>query len=484
MVYILATTISTYLISRIISNIQIKQADYFKNNKGTIDKEDLKKYKANMKSQQKRWMATCLLINFGILAVLKYTDFSISNINFVIHLFNPEREFSYLNLAIPLGISFYTFQSMGYLIDIYREKYSYEKNIFKFGLFISYFPQLIQGPISRFDDLKKTMFEEHSYNQRSISLGFQRVLWGFFKKLVIADRLLVAVKTIVGSPDEYTGVYVLLGMLFYGIELYTDFSGGIDITIGISEMLGINLKENFNRPFFSKSIAEYWRRWHITLGTWFKDYMFYPISISKPVLKLAKKSRERFGNSFGKRVPVYISTIVIWFTTGIWHGAAWNFAVWGLLNAVIILASHECTPLYTRFHTKFHVEHTFSFRLFQVARTFWLMAFLRTFDLYRGVGTTFKMYGSVFGDFNVSELFNGGLLNLGLSVADYIIIVLSVTVLVTVSLLQRSGGVRERLMKKPVAVRYCTNFVLFLSILIFGAYGVGYNASQFIYSQF
>lgn len=483
-IYILATTVTTYLISRKINNIQENQSNHLKENKELHSKEQNKEYKAKMKSLQKKWLVLCLVFNFGILVVLKYTDFSIANINSIIRLVNPEREFSYLKFAIPLGISFYTFQSMGYLIDIYRERHKYESNIFKLALFISFFPQLIQGPISRFNDLKQTLFERHSYKQENITFGIQRILWGFFKKLVIADRLLVAVSTIVGEPDTYTGLYVVVGMLFYAIELYADFSGGIDITLGIAQVLGIRLNENFNRPYFSKSIAEYWRRWHITLGTWFKDYMFYPISVSKPVLSLAKKARKRFGNAVGKRVPVYIATIIIWFTTGFWHGAAWNFVVWGLLNALVILVSHECTPLYARFHARFNISHTFLYRLFQITRTFWLMSFLRTLDCYRGVGTTFRMYGSIFGNFNVSEILQGGLLKLGLSVHDYIIIILATAAMVTISLIQRSGGVRERLAKKPLTVRYCTNFALFLAILIFGAYGVGYNASQFIYSQF
>lgn len=484
LVYIFATTVSTYLISKIINNLQIKQAEYLERNKDIISRAEKKEYKEKAKSIQKRWIALCLLINFGILGVLKYIDFSIGNINTLIHLFKPEFGFSYLKLAIPLGISFYTFQSMGYLIDVYRGKYRYEKNILRLALFISYFPQLIQGPISRFDHLKSTLFGEHKFDKKNISFGFQRVLWGYFKKLVIADRLLVAVSTIVGEPQEYTGIYVVIGMFFYAIQLYTDFSGGIDITIGISEMLGIRLKENFLRPFFSKSIAEYWRRWHISLGTWFKDYMFYPISVSKPVINLSRKCRSTFGIAFGKRVPIYVSSVLIWFTTGIWHGSTWNFAVWGLLNAVVILASHELTPLYNRFHSKYNVKNRFSFRLFRVIRTFWLIAFLRTLDCYPGVGNTFTMIGTIFTKSKLYGLFNGSLLEFGLELSDYFVLIIALVVLLSVSLLQRKHNIREVLLQKPTSVRYCLYFILFLSIVVFGAYGEGYEASQFIYSQF
>lgn len=477
--YILFTTVSTYLISRKLNSLKEKQEGYLKERKDSFTREEKKEYKARMKTRRFRWLLLCLFLNFGILAVLKYTDFAISNINMI---FN--QELSFFQFVLPLGISFYTFQTMGYIIDIYRDKYPSERNIGKLALFISFFPQLIQGPISRFDDLKETMFLAHRFDPKNISFGITRILWGYFKKLVIADRLLIAVNTIIGDPGKYRGAYVLLGMFFYAVELYSDFTGGIDITIGIAEVLGIRVKENFIRPYFSKSIVEYWRRWHISLGSWFKEYLFYPISVCKPMLNLSKASRSRFGENIGKRIPVYIATIVVWFTTGFWHGGSWNFIVWGLGNGVIILISQECGPLYKKFHDRCHVEHTFYYRLFQVIRTFWLMSFLRTFDCYRDVSTTLRMYGSIFTDLNIREVISGGFMGLGLHLYDYTVLFLSVLTVLTVSLIQRRGSVRAKLAAKPVLVRYTVYFILFFSILIFGAYGIGYDASQFIYSQF
>ncbi|HHU74886.1 MAG TPA: MBOAT family protein [Clostridiales bacterium] len=482
--YILLTTISTYLVSRQINRLQERQSDYIKENKESLTREERKAYKASIKKKQKGWLVLCLLLNFGILAVLKYADFVIANINSLLGIFQEGAGLPFFRFALPLGISFYTFQTMGYIIDVYRGTYPYEKNIGKLALFVSFFPQLIQGPISRFDHLKESLFAEHSFDIKKVSFGLQRILWGYFKKLVVADRLLIAVNTIVRNPEEYQGMYVLLGMFFYAIELYADFTGGIDITIGVAQVMGIRVAENFQRPYFSKSITEYWRRWHITLGTWFKDYMFYPISVSKPMLHLSKFSRKHFGDAIGKRVPVYISTIVVWFTTGIWHGAAWNFIVWGLLNCLVILISQECNPLYYRFHQRFHVQHTFWYRLFQVGRTFWLMSFLRTLDCYRDVPTTFRMYGSIVTQWNMGELFQGGLFQLGLGISDYIVLIFSVILLLKISLDQRTGSIREKLAKKPMVLRYLAYFILFLSIIIFGAYGVGYDSSQFIYSQF
>lgn len=307
---------------------------------------------------------------------------------------------------------------------------------------------------------------------------------GIFQKLVIADRILVGVNTIIRNPDTYQGAFVFIGMLFYAYQLYADFTGGIDITIGISQVLGIKIKENFDRPYFSKNIAEYWRRWHITMGTWFKDYLFYPISVYKPMLNFSKYARRTFGDSIGKRLPVYISSIIVWFTTGIWHGASWNFIMWGLTNCFVILVSQELTPFYNWFHSKFNVKDKFLFRSFQVVRTILLMSAIRLFDCYRDVPMTFRMFGSMFTNFNVSDLFNGSLLNLGLSFADYIVLLIGLVILTTVSLIQRKGSVRDRLYKKPAILRYSVYYVLIVSIIVFGAYGVGYDSSQFIYNQF
>lgn len=484
LLYIVLTTISTYVVSRKIGNLHQIKSEYLSQHKKELSREEKKEYKLSIKSKQWKWLLACLFLNFGVLAVLKYTNFAIANINFVSQAVGIGRPLSFWKLALPMGISFYTFQTMGYIIDVYRGKYPAEKNVFKLALFVSFFPQLVQGPISRFDDLSKTLFEQHPYSRRNVSFGIQRIMWGFFKKLVIADRMLVAVNTIIGDPEMYQGVFVLVGMLFYTFELYADFTGGIDITIGIAEVLGIKVKENFNRPYFSKSIVEFWRRWHITMGTWFKEYVFYPISVCKPMLNLSKFSRKRFGDAIGKRIPVYIATITVWFVTGIWHGASWNFIVWGLMNALVIMISQELTPFYTWFHKRFNVKNTFGFHLFQIIRTTLLMSSIRLFDCYRDVSTTFRMFGTMFTKFNINELFDGSLMNLGLKMEDYVVLLIGFIILLTVSLMQRSGSVRCKLAEKPHTVRYLVYYAISISILLLGAYGVGYDASQFIYNQF
>lgn len=482
--FITVTSVTIYGCGLLIGKIGAESKAYVKANKESLTKEEKKTYKAGMKKKQWRVLLVGLFINLGILAIIKYTNFTISNINALRHMFGFTKDFAFVKIIMPMGISFYTFQALGYLIDCYRGTVEPEKNFFKFFLFVSFFPQLVQGPISRFGDLSKTLYGPHKFDMKNIAFGMQRILWGFFKKLVIADRIVIAVNEIVHHPGAYSGAYVFVGMIFYAIELYADFTGGIDITIGIAEALGIKVTENFNRPFFSKNIKEYWNRWHITMGSWFTDYIFYPVTVCKPMLKFSKFSRNHFGEAIGKRLPVYLSSFLVWFATGIWHGASWNFIVWGLGNWVVIMISQELEPFYRRFHGRFNVKDKFLYKLFQVGRTFLLMCSLRTFDCYRDVPLTFKMYGTMFTKWNWNIIGNGALLKLGLTMADYIVIIAGVILLITVSLIQRTGPVREKLLRKPYIVRYILFLMLFVSILVFGAYGTGYDASQFIYNQF
>ena len=483
LIFIFSLTLLTYVVARIIGAMTEKENIYVENNRNTLTKEERKAYRATQKRKRLKVLVIGLVAGFGVLAVIKYTAFVICNVNTVLSLFGSNK-LGIPQLLLPMGISFYTFQSMGYLIDVYRGKAVPEKNLAKYALFISFFPQLIQGPISRFNDLSDQLCAPHSFDIKSITFGLQRVLWGYFKKLVVADRMLIAVKSLIEDPDQYNGVYAFLLIIFYSIEIYADFTGGIDITIGISEMLGIKLEENFKRPFFSKSTKEYWRRWHITMGSWFSDYVFYPLAVSKTMQKLSKKSRERLGNALGKRIPVYLATLITWFLTGLWHGAGWNFIVWGLLNAVIILVSQELSPLYNKFHTKFpKLINTVPYSVFMMVRTFLLMGTIRILDCYRNVSVTFKMIGSIFTTPNWNSLFNGEVFSLGLNIWDYILIFVVCIIMIIVSALNEKKDVRERLWGHPLHSIAIAGGLLFF-ILIFGAYGVGYDANQFIYNQF
>ena len=432
--------------------------------KADWDREQKKAYRSGEKTKRKMAVAIAAIVNVGFLAFVKF----------------PHTQFRFL---MPMGISFYTLMSLGYLFDVYRETQEAEKNLFRYALFVSYFPQLVQGPISRFNELSETLFKEHDFEGKNITFGLYRILWGFFKKLVIADRLAVAVGTISGDFETYHGSYIFLEMFLYTIQLYADFSGGIDVTIGLSEMFGIHVTENFIRPYFSKSLKEYWRRWHITMSTWFRDYLFYPISITPWMQNLSKFLRKKCGERIGKRLPVYLASFIVWAVTGIWHGTTSNFIVWGIINWFILMVSEELEPLYEKFHARFIPASRRGWQAFMVLRTFTMLCFLKLFDCYATAGEVFRAFGSAFSEPNPGEV-GANLFSLGLTPWDYLVAGCGALLMLVVSLLQRRESVRLQLSKKSFALRVAVGMGLFLVTLIFGAYGVGYDASQFIYNRF
>lgn len=483
LIYIAVVTLVSYFTALRLGEMSHRENAYVEAMRGSMSKEERKTYRAAEKRKRRRILGLGLVAGFGILAVIKYTAFAVDNLNSVLYLFGSSA-LTVPRLLLPMGISFYTFQAMGYLIDVYRGKTDAERNPAKYALFVAYFPQLIQGPISRFGELADQLTAPHAPHAEGICRGLMRVLWGYFKKLVVADRMLIAVKALTDKPEEYRGVYALLLILFYSVEIYADFTGGIDITIGLSEALGIRLAENFRHPFFSKSTKEYWRRWHITMGTWFSDYVFYPVSVSAPMQRLSKWGRAHLGTGLGKRLPVYLATLVTWFLTGLWHGAGWNFIVWGLLNAVIILVSQELSPLYERFHAAApRLCASRGYGVFMMTRTFLLMGTVRVLDCYRDVPLTFRMVGSIFTAPNWSVLFDGSVAALGLGAADYVLVALCCVLMVAVSAYGEKRDLRGELTARPAVFCAAASAMVF-AIVIFGAWGVGYDANQFIYNQF
>ncbi len=481
-IYIIVTTVSTYFVGGMMdrADISLKEALAAEG----VQKEEKKALKKKNKSRKKTLLTAALLFNFGILAVLKYGDFVIANVNLIkLNIFHSTDFIGFINPVLPLGISFYTFQSMGYLIDLYYGKYEYEKSFLKTALYVSYFPQIIQGPISRFNELSKTLFTGASWDSLNLKYGLYRIFWGLFKKLVVADRVAVYVTNTIGQYKEVRGVYLLIAIFFYSMQIYGDFSGGIDITIGVSRLFGINVTDNFDRPFFSKSVSEYWNRWHMTLGTWFRDYIFYPMTVSKGMIDLGKKCRKIFGEALGKRVPIYIAMFTVWFTTGLWHGAQWRYIVWGLLNFLIILISTECEGLYGRINALMKWEGTFAQRLFRVVRTFLIMSFLRVFDLSsEGISQALFVIRKALTDISVPAM--DVITGLGLDEKELKAAVIGIVIMFVFDLIQRRGSVTDRVMKAPLPLRWAISAALVIAVVIFGSYGPGYDARTFIYLQF
>ena len=483
--FILTTILTTFFLARIMENHARRDEDYIAAHKADMEKDARKAYKAAGKKKRYRMLIGGLVLNFGILAVLKYTGFAVFTVNDLLGLFT-ESTLTIPHLILPLGISFYTFRSTAYIIDVYRGKAKAAANLGKYALFISFFPAVMQGPICRYNDLAEQLDTPHKAEWDNLSAGLLRVLWGFFKKVVVADTLMTAVKAIVGKPDEFGGMYVLLLIILYSAVIYGDFTGGIDVTIGLSRMLGLRLTENFNRPFSSRSTAEYWNRWHITMGSWFTDYVFYPLSICKSMQRLTKWSRAHLGKAVGMRFPVYLATLVTWFLTGLWHGASWNFIVWGVLNGVVILVSRELEPLYARFRKGVPRLWGSSFwGGFSAVRTFFLMGAIRILDCYRDVPVTARAFASMFTSVNGwSDLFGGSLAErLGLSWAAVAVAALATVLIFFVSRAGKEKPVADRVAARPILwAAACLG--LTLAVLICGSWGIGYDAGEFIYGGF
>ena len=444
---------------------------------GELSSEEKKVFKAGQKKRRRLILAAVLLANIAVLAVVKYVGFAFGIINsFGASLTRPS------DWIVPMGISFYTFQSVGYLVDVYRETVPAEKNLWKFALFVSFFPQLVQGPISRFGDLSKTLYGPHPFRFAVLRRGLERVLWGYFKKMVVADRLAAAVLAITGGQDR--GGYALALLFLYTVQLYADFTGGIDITIGLAEALGITVAENFDRPYLAVSLKDYWRRWHISMCTWFRDYLFYPVSTSRFMRSVTKGTKKVFGDKAGRKVPLYLSSFIVWAATGLWHGANWNFVVWGLSNWAVLMISQELEPAYAAFHKRFSKTNGRAWQVFMIGRTFLLVAAMNLFDCYATLSGTFNAFFSVFSPAAWTGFTPAGLLQLGLSGADFVVAGVGAFLMFAVSLAGARCSVRERLEKKPVALQIALVMLLLFAVLIFGAYGKGYDAGQFIYNQF
>lgn len=375
LVCMLITSVTVYISACAMQRVSDGQKAYFAAN--SLTREE----KAAVRSQSRRRRRACLIaalvVNLGLLCFFKYIHFALAQLNIVAGWLGLAPARGALRFIVPLGISFYTFQSVGYLADVYGGHCRAQTNYFRLLLFISFFPQITQGPISAYESLSETLYAGRTPQEKDLVWGFQRLLWGLMKKMVIANTLAQSTAILFEEFEGYAGIAVLLGAFLYLIQLYADFSGYMDMMCGYCEMLGIRLTENFNRPFFAKSIPEYWRRWHISLGQWFRKYVYYPIGVSAPCLRLAKACRGRLGKHAAGCIPPTIALLVTWFLTGLWHGASWGYIVWGLLNGLFIILSLWLAPLYERVRAALRMEDGSLFwKGFRVLRTFTIAALL------------------------------------------------------------------------------------------------------------
>jgi len=437
--------------------------------------------------RKKGLLAVGLVVNLGILAVLKYSHFFADNLAALVNLFGANLSFELPELLSPLGISFYTLTAVGYLLDCYWGLVEPEKNPLKTALFISYYPALTSGPIMKWREMKDQLFTEHRFSYENLTGGLQRMLWGLFKKLVLSVRLATVVNTVYGDLETYQGLYVWVAAGLFMLQLYTDFSGCMDIILGAGECYGIRAPENFRQPFFSRSVQEFWQRWHITLGGWLKEYILYPVLRSRLFSKMTKAIKNKFGRKASRQIPSYLGMLIVWLAVGLWHGGDWKYVLgMGLWYFMLIALSSALTPVFKKVNAFLHVkEDSFSWHLFQSLRVFLLVSFGNVFFRLDSVAETFTAYKAMFSTFNPWIFFNGGLLNLGLTNWDLNVLTFGLLLLLAVSCLaEKYGTARAWLKEQGVVFRYFVWLSLLLLVVIFGAYGPGFDATDFIYKGF
>ena len=447
------------------------------------------------KSNALRNAATVItvVINIALLCCIKYYNvlgLAAERLNLLFGA--TETSNTFFLYAVPVGMSFYVLQTSGYILDCRWEKIAPEKNFFKVLLFSTYFPQLMSGPMNTYANLSAEFEKAKSvkFSLERICDGAVRIAWGFFKKLVIADRAAMVVNMIYADHVRHSRVwYVPIGVFFFAIQLYCDFSGCMDVVIGVSHMLGIELPENFNCPFFSKTVKEYWRRWHITLGGWLRDYLMYPILKSEPLIKLGDWSKAKFGKKNGKKVPTYIALFILWFAVGYWHGGLWNYVIGsGILHFIYIVLGMIFEPVSKKIRPKIGADKLY-FRIFQSVRTFILM--LTGFVFFRSatVMDAVDMYAAIFRR-GGAALNWANFSSSGLDLPNLIVLIVAVLLVAAVDAYKYVPSEDDQpksaiafLRSKGVVVLWAAFMVLFVATLVFGMYGLGYDSGSFIYAR-
>lgn len=489
--YILFTTLFSYGAGLLMQKFRDDNQKKIQELGDEVTKEQKREMKKAVTKKVHTIQVITVLVNLGILIFVKCSGFFATNLNNLFGMFQWDVSVPVVNVIAPLGLSYYTFNSIGYLVDVGRGKHDAEKHLGKFALFVSFFPSIVQGPLFRYNDVGMQLQQPHKLEYNNLKYGAQLILWGCFKKLIIADRVAAIAGTIFSADfvaGDFNGSQVFFGVLAYSFQIYCDFSGGTDITRGAAQMMGINLPVNFEQPFFATSMADFWRRWHMSLGAWMREFVFFPVMLSKPVTAVSKKARKRFGSYAGKIVPSVAAPMVVFFLIGIWHGITWQYIVNGLYNAIIISSSVALAPVYEWLGKKLKVNtEAFSFRLFQMLRTFTLLCISRIIvkapSLYDALRMIKRMFTTIDLDFLLGT--NGKIYEYGVSEKEMRLLLVAILVLLVVGILRESGvKIRETLAKQNLVFRWVIVLVLLVFVLVFGVYGPDYDASDFIYGRF
>lgn len=418
---------------------------------------------------KKLCLAACVVLNLGILAYFKYANFGIYTLQRIFSLVGIQLRIPTVDVVLPVGISFFTFQALSYTIDVYRGDIYAEKNFFRYALFVSFFPQLVAGPIERSKNLLRQLAVPKKFSYEGAREGLMLMLWGFFLKMVLADRLAIFVDTVYGAIDIYTGWYLIVATVLFAFQIYCDFAGYSTIAIGAAKILSIDLMENFRAPYLSTSVAEFWRNWHISLTSWFKDYLYIPL-----------------GGSRKGKLRKDLNRLIVFLVSGLWHGADWSFVIWGGLNGLYQVLGDWLKPLRDRGVRLLGLNReSKAHKLLSMAVTFVLVDFAWIFFRASNLTQASAVVSSIFQADNPWILFDGSLYTCGLDSKNFGLALISIGILLAADVCKKRGiQVRNVILRQDFWVRWLVIALSVCAILLFGIWGASYDAASFIYFQF
>lgn len=480
--YLVLSAVSIYFFGLWLEKIDEKKKAAIEG----LDRERKKEVKKKFKKRSCGVLALAAVVHIGGLLTVKYSAFAAGNINSLLALMNVNARVTVPRFIMPIGISFFTLQAVSYLVDVYRGKVKADRNFLRIFLWLAFFPQIVEGPICRYSQTASQLWNAEKIKFENLTFGLQRIIFGLMKKLVVADRLNPLIENVFDNYTEYRGGVIALAAVCYTVQLYMDFSGSMDAVIGTAQIFGIEMPENFKRPFFSRTISEFWKRWHVTLGEWLKDYIFYPVTMSKPMQKLTKSARKKFGNRYGPLLAGSVALFCVWLANGMWHGAAWSYIFFGMYHFALILTGRFCAPLIEKVNGRLGVDtKSKPYCIMQIVRSDILVVIGELFFRAKGLRAGMNMFGRMVTDFRFNSFGKALFVRLGVDYSDFLIVGVTVIIVLAVSILNEKGiCVRAQLRKKNIALRWAILLALCLYIVIFGAYGIGYMPVDPIYANF
>lgn len=444
-----------------------------------LDKPARKEAKHQFAALQRGMVTAGVIGLLGLLIWLKYLPFLVRTLNSALSLLPFARQVAAPSFVQPLGLSFFTLMALSYLFDVRRGTTQPAAHYWQVLLYLSFWPHVVEGPFDRWAQISPALLNPPKPNYRAFTFGVQRILWGMMKKLIIADRANMYVKAVFDNWPSYSGSAVVVATLLYTLQLYAEFSGCMDMVLGAAECFGVPLAENFRQPFFARSVSEFWRRWHITLGAWLREYLFQPAIVSKPMMRFGKWCRTRFGAALGRSLPVWAGLLLTWLAIGLWHGAGWLYVVYGLYYFLLQWLGEVAEPTLLRLCPSLPWWRTRRwYKLWQTLRTFVLVNFGMLLFRSNGTRAALEMLASL------RRPYEGSLL-IKLDAQDLWVLVIGALALLAVDLLHERGiAIRESIARRPLPLRWAIYCGGMLAVMIFGAYGDNYDPAAFIYAQF